>query len=438
MSEQNKNDEGSVASKAASISTTLSSDSNAIASAASAAAAEGAALADRDAASAPKTTNDKPVATEKVIASSDDKTKIIDHDSKDARVAPDSDDTGPIPTMDDFLSIKEGLEPKFEGVKKDNKVEAKKEDKKAAPDKVEDKKVTTNTNKQSPIIARDYAGLPSEEADLLKHVSNQAFNYLKPVLLEKKKLGEVIAAKDKEIVNLKSGKQMMPDSYFEHPQAFVLSPEYNEASNTINTLTFVQTHWKQQMARIRKGEEWQGLQIDDKTGRIAYGKPQVATPEAEADVLTYLQSVNNQVQTSQQNLINIQNNFRARHDVATNIIKQAEKEHFAVYDDPKHPMQPMIKHLMENIPTEYRGSPLASLAVKSGVAMLQMKRMYETVLAENAELKKSGVNGNSIVSEDKSKAGPNEGDVENVGSDKASSKQEEVNYDDFEKVKAGL
>ena len=62
-------------------------------------------------------------------------------------------------------------------------------------------------------------------------MSNDAFAWVKPQLLERKNLAKVLSNKDAEIANLKSGKAQLPDSYFEHPQGFVLAPDYNEAAN---------------------------------------------------------------------------------------------------------------------------------------------------------------------------------------------------------------
>jgi hypothetical protein len=256
---------------------------------------------------------------------------------------------------------------------------------------------------------RDYSGFEEEEIKALKHMGGPAFDYVAPKLKQLKEVTKVLAAKDTEIAQLKTGKQMLPENYFEHPQAFVLTKEYNEGISELNKASQVQQHWQSCMAKIRKGEPWKDLDTD-KNGNLVYGVEKPATAEAEAEVMAYLQGAVNQVNTFQNKVITIQNNFGTKHKAAVDAIKAEEKKMFGVYDDPNHPMQPTLKSILNMIPVEFRSNPLASITARSATAALQFSNLYNAALAENAELKK-GVKPSAAKEEDsaQAKAGPTTG-----------------------------
>ena len=421
--------------KASSVSTSLSSDANVVKAAADSAAQDAVALAARDTAQLPADSSLKPVTTAPTQKQgADDSVETTDDISK--RVAADSTDIGPLPTMDDFAAIKDGVTPEFKGAqKKDEKKDEKKEALPKEDKKAQDVQQTT-TQTETQRVARDYSGLTDEEVGLCKRMSNDAFSYVKPALLERKKLGDVIKSKDQEIANLKVGKQIMPDNYYEHPEAFVLSPEYNEAQQNLSMLNTAQTHYQAQLARIEKGEPWQALSLNEKTGQLQYGPAQEPSIEAKFEVMKVFQNLNTEVQNRSRQLGELKNSFKERHTQASSIITQAVKDHLGMYDDPKHPMAPMLEHFRSQIPAEFKKSPMAEWGVRTTVGMLQFKKAYESMLQENAELKKQlAAGGATRISTAKAAAGPNEGDVENSGTTNGKAAPVDVTIDDFEAIK---
>lgn len=400
------------------ISTALSTDKEVIESSAATAAKENAAIVGAD-------VSTKPAAEEPV---GDKGAKDLDSTAERIEI----DDSKPF-DFNEFLAAKDEPlikeEPKKEVKKEEAKVETKKE---VAPvtAKPEAKKIPTTTE-------RDLTGFEENEQKVLRAMSNEAFDYIRPRLLENKKLGEVVRKKDEEIANLKVGKQIMPESYYEHPEAFVLSPEYNTNIQLLNVAERIAQHWKAQFANIRKGEDWTDIDIDIKTGRLVFGKPQKATAEAEAEVMDFMSHASQQIQNFQGKVHNIRNSFKEKHAKDVSVLKEAEDKHFAAYKDPKHPYAPVMKTIEENIPASLRNSPLAPFVVKASTAVIQLGNIIKAKDEEIAKLKAGGATAINLKTEaDKSAAGPTEADTTVTTSNSKDTKpNDDIVYDDFLKVK---
>lgn len=332
---------------------------------------------------------------------------------------------------DDFNKLKDAFVPKEPDVKP--VVQQAKPEGQAA---VVTKPAEVQKSDGTKAVARDYTGFEETESAFLKRMSNDAFAWVKPQLLERKNLAKVLSNKDAEIANLKSGKAQLPDSYFEHPQGFVLAPEYNDAANQLQRSDYVMKHWQKQLVNIRQGGNWQDLNFDAK-GNAILSQPVKATAEAEASVLGYINWAANQMQDKQRAVLSIEQGFRNRHSEAANGIKQIEKQYFAAYEDEKHPYMPVVKNLLSSLPAEFRNSPLAPLVAKAGAGVIQLLNVIKErdltiakVQKENDELKKAGV---------KPRVGqqPTNGDivassVEKIGSGGVG---DTVSYDDFKALK---
>lgn len=286
----------------------------------------------------------------------------------------------------------------------------------------------------SPIrTARDYTGFSDDEKTLLGRTSNDAFAYLRPRLLERNQMAAVLKAKDTEIANLKVGKQVLPDNYYEHPQAFVLSPEYNKVSNDMQVSNYIHNHWKTQLGNIRRGEDWTDLAINN--GRPVLTPKQKATPESEAEIMSLVTTTANQLQEFQRKAHTVQVEFSGRAKQAKAHIEAEEKKYFGAFEDEKHPSQPIIKSIIETVPSEFRASPMTRPFAKACAALLVLSERESVSTAKIIELnkkieeliKQNGGRGRATT--------PTNNDIAASGSGKGSGKIAGENYDDFKALK---
>ena len=353
--------------------------------------------------------------------------------------------------FNEFLKAKDepiiSEEGKKEGDKTQKKAEEGKEKKVEVKtqEKVETKgALETQAKAKTPTTAeRDYTGFSEDEQKVLRAMSNEAFNYVRPKLLENQSLANFIKEKDKMIADLKVGKQILPDSYYEHPQAYVLTKEYNDNISVLNKAAEIENFWQQQFVKIRQGDKWQSLDGIDKDGNLIVNpKPLEANARSEAAVMGYMNAAAQQVAERRASVLQLQHSFKARHAQSVSVLQEAEKKHFAAYEDAKHPYAPVMKTIRDSIPAELRGSPLTSLLVKSSTAVIQLGHIVKQLQTENAELKAAkGVTGAVATSvktvNDKAAAGPTEADA-TVATSAGKGKTEVVgdDFNDFLKFKA--
>lgn len=359
--------------------------------------------------------------------------------NKEKRVSPED---GEPADLEDFLAVKQGVDPKTKEQKAADalKVKDKEVDKTKPPVDVKPD-ATKEQQRQDGKTARDYTGFSEEDTKLLKNMGNDAFNAFRPILIEHRKMGAVLKQKDTEIASLKVGKQSLPDAYYEHENGFVLSPEFNTTANELNQAAMVQSHWQKQLGAIRRGDDWQDATGIDKNGQLVLGAKQKATGEAEGEVMSYITSAANQLNRVQQKMLGVQNEFKGRHQKAIGEIQEAEKKYFAAYEDPKHPYAPVIKNVMESLPVEFRSSPLASLLAKSVAANVQYGKAIQMLKVDMAKggNANAGNKATTQVSAQQQNAGPTDGSITrgSTTSTKTNANVSTVGDDisDFEKAK---
>lgn len=190
-------------------------------------------------------------------------------------------------------------------VKADKKAETPKPDDKKEvvtppkEDKKEDKKeeqVITGPNllktldEKKVAGARDYSGYSDEEVKVLKSMSNDAFNYVAPILKSRKEL-----------------ERLKDATYLQHPESYTLHPEYREKQQLVFQAKREAAAWQEILVQIRKGEDWTPIVGVDEHGEFIYGekrKPTVADEEqvrlARDKCVRVEEAVNQQLRTMPQ------------------------------------------------------------------------------------------------------------------------------------------
>lgn len=347
-------------------------------------------------------------------------------------------DTSTEVNFDDFLTIKDSPlmskektpEPKKEEVKLD---ETKVEDKKEAKieDKKDEKKVEgTLSPAKKPVLTRDYSGLPEAIMPLFKTMSNDTFNALKPFYIEatttKTKYDELLA-KPPVIAD----KNALPPNYYEHPNAYTLSPEYAAAEKDAVESQQVLEHWRNQLDEVRNGATEFTTLSRNKEEQIVYGAKQKVDQRTQSYLESLFFSSNNQASKFAQNLGSVKTGFESKHKAAINELQTYEKDFFKMYEDPKHPAIAVIKDTLSKLNPVFQSNPLASFSVKAAVTI---NALTQALIAERA--KNDGKK--EVTAKDKTKtaqelAGPTDsGVIEDV-----TKKKDEVTFDEFEKVIKG-
>jgi len=214
--------------------------------------------------------------------------------------------------------------------------------------------------------ARDYSDLPPEMVPLFKKMGDRSFDAFKPMYLEHQKL-------KKEFEALKAtSEQSSKASFFDHEEAYQLSPEYKHLSQNSSLLDAEINHWQQQLVNIREGKKWQPIVLDDK-GNPVIGAEEDPSPRAEAYIINGLNQAHNLKIDVNNKLQGIKGTFSAQHKGFVSGLQAVEKKVFegadqATLEKAMATKLPLFPAYLHNRP-EIRALAKA-LAVIDGMAML--------------------------------------------------------------------
>lgn len=103
----------------------------------------------------------------------------------------------------------------------------------------------------------DLSPYSPEEQVVLKNMSVQSREYVAKIIKENKDLAKLKGAE-----------------YLQHPQAFILSPEFKELQENAHYANKEAMHWEEQLVRVEAGQEWQAITSWDKDGNPILGPAQ--------------------------------------------------------------------------------------------------------------------------------------------------------------------
>jgi hypothetical protein len=328
----------------------------------------------------------------------------------------------------DLDALKEGKDLK-EVILKPEKKEEEKEEKEEieipeAPtkEKKEEKKIIPTVLSPNAVKSRDEAleGFDDDVKSILKKTSNDAFNYVVPKLRKLQQLEVEVPTLKKKLEEISSDKQVIPQTWYEHPEAYTITPQYKELAATKTFVQNIANHWQEQLVKIKSGEAWEDLiqQADGQIVKVVREKP---TTQDEVAVSTYLNRSLAQVSNLDSGIQSFATQFKGIHKQLTDGIEKAQKDFFPDYiGDDKHPSWPVIKQFY---------AYLSERGLGNNAAAPLMSMMYARLLEYQQALAKERENNQktkAIVS-DTTKAGPASGSIASSG--KAQKSGEDVILD---------
>lgn len=238
---------------------------------------------------------------------------------------------------------------------------------------------------------RDYTGIDTNDQWMFKKMPNKEYEIHKKNYIEIKRLrNDLVEAKKPKSTDL-------PTNYFEHPEAFALSPTYKKITSNLGNAQAIADHWADQQINIQMHGKF--VPLIEKDGKYIYGEEQEASEDDRKFVNRAEKFAQNQVMKHQANHDKFVGDFKQSHEDALQVIKGAEEEFFKDYDKEDHPTRTLQNQIKEKIPAAFQNSPLLPLLVKTGAA-------NALLVAENQRLQKE-LNIAKGIKQDKAKAQPN-------------------------------
>lgn len=286
--------------------------------------------------------------------------------------------------------------------------------------------------KQTP-ESRDFTGLDSSLHPHFKRMSNEAFNTLKPYVIE---LQGKLAEKDKEIADIKKGK--IPDNYYEHERGFTLTPEYENAAMYAHEAALIHQHWEQQLNAVREGAKEYVTLARDAKGNLVYGAKAPADASAETKLLSLFTSTQAQMLQAQGELNGVQKAYKSNYESARDWVGTYSDKVFPAFKDEKGALAIAANNYVnKEVPAAFRSNPLAPLLAKSVITGVNLFRLLKEA---KEQLEGKGGQQQRQVQQKQQRRQPNDADL---GGDDGGQQQNkggagEVTMDDFNAVKYTL
>ena len=301
----------------------------------------------------------------------------------------------------------------------ETKVELPEEKKESDVDYEEDNEpiVPVETPAAKVKVKRDYSGIDEADKPLFEKMGNETFVAMKKTYTEAREIKKQLEETKKQLAT-----QPKSTSVHGHPRSYVLTKEHDELVQSAQAATFVEKHWQTQLARIRRGEKWQDLDVN-KEGKFVISEPKDGTAEDEASVIGWLTDASAQrVDTSKQYKDYV-SGYETNYKTDLGLWTKGLAEYLP--DSNKPELKKMEEEVMAKfIPTSFRDHPLAK-----GVVYLiyelakqqQVNKQYEKVEKRQEGIQKTAAKAQPT----KAAIGPSGGASTNG-----------VNFDQFKAVLA--
>ena len=168
---------------------------------------------------------------------------------------------------------------------------------------------------------RDYTNFPEAIRPLVKKLPNQVFDFVKELYPKLTKSESDLAEVRGKLAEAEKGIVKIPDSYHEHPNAFILDPQFQTTHGNLTKAEFEAQFYTTQLEQLESGEPIQYLAGYDKSGNPVYGD-KIARPSAKDKVklASNVSLAHNYAAQFSQQIESIQKNFSTRHKQETDRI----------------------------------------------------------------------------------------------------------------------
>ncbi len=245
---------------------------------------------------------------------------------------------------------------------------------------VEPKKVDLKTKKQQEVASRVLNDIDEVDRELFKAMSNTTFNKLKPIYLEHKQLKQ-------ENETLKESRKKEVSTVYGHPKAFLLTKEYQQHENDYNLSERIRTHWALQAAKVSRGEKWQDLDMDPKTGNLVLSEPKESNAEAETFIGDQLQFAREQNFEAKKSIKNYIDNFGKTYETDLAVVNAAKEKYFPGYSAKDHSTRKIQDAVMEALPLSFRNHPVSELLAMTAANNAILMGRLQKALAEIDKIK---------------------------------------------------
>lgn len=209
---------------------------------------------------------------------------------------------------------------------------------------------------------RDYAGFNANQVKILKRLDNNRFQAISTewrALQSAANKAVELATQLEEQKKIAAGKGI-PQTWYEHPEAYSLTPEFRQLSTQYAQYDAVEAHYTEQIAAIQDGKPWTAIVgVNPQTGELQYSPEQQPTPQAMANVNRALIQATTAKGQLQAKVDNLASNFANTHKQAASQIKNEIQGYLDKLHPEVKPVDKDVEMVTNMLPAMYKNHPLA-------------------------------------------------------------------------------
>jgi len=244
---------------------------------------------------------------------------------------------------------------------------------------------------------RDLSMFPAEAHGHLRQMSNSAFEWVRQQYAAQQELTKQQAEYKKQLDEAQGARDQW---LFSHEKAYMLSPEYEQHTTTLNRFAQEENYWTNALAALDEGQPIRKLLFDPQTQQLSVDETDIQpSPQVRAAVVAKLTKASQYKVMAEQRMQQWQGGhnqklqeFRARLD---NIPQQLFPNGI-----PKE-LQPLVDKTMQSFPAELRGQ-------KEYQILAQANALIGGLTARVQELE-AQVKNQAVVRQTVKSQGPGEG-----------------------------
>lgn len=231
---------------------------------------------------------------------------------------------------------------------------------------------------------RDYSIFRDEDKQWVEKLPNAAFDAVK------RRLPDLYNAvnRAKELEERLQSNQV-PESWHQHPQAFLLSPEFRSKQTLYSRAELEHEHFNNQAIEVENGaSSYKMLKgYEPETGKPVFEDieiPPGKNTEVRNRLLQYSMRSATVRDGAVHDLKNLQQTFAQRYEKTANELKEAEKVYFPFFENPTDEYKKMFNDVQSKIPAIYHNHPLMPYTVKLGTLVRLLSNKLKDTMSKQA------------------------------------------------------
>lgn len=236
---------------------------------------------------------------------------------------------------------------------------------------------------------RDYSAFDAEEQKILKNLKNDHFAVLSKKLQEHKQVAAKVADLEGK---LKVAQQTLeskgiPTNWYDHPEAYVLAPEFQEINTQHEKVTSEQDFYQQQLINVKDGKPWHKIQGYNQDGSPRFSAPIDPSNAAEVGLSNLLHKYSAEESRLKARAEGIQQGFKQQHSGAVTSVNTFLDDRIKALREEVRPGDQEYSVFTKTLPPQLQGNALVP-AMSKMYGIIIKQAQYMAKLLEDVEKQK--------------------------------------------------